>query len=145
MNLKKMMKDSLNLSTKFVKSDLGDPINYKTYIHNVDKSETIPEIPTRYQNKSRTLKERDSINSFRIYDTNLKKHINPSDKYREEIEKLNEIERQKKLSQQKPYIQPTWAISDPLKSGNENILNVLNLNSIDEAYNYILIHLMKIM
>ena len=120
-----MMKDSLNLSTKFVKNDLGAPINYKTYIHNVDKSETIPEIPTRYQNKSRTLKERDSINSFRIYNTNLKKHINPSDKYREEIEKINEIERQKKLSQQKPYIQPTWAISDPLKSGNENVLNVL--------------------
>ena len=66
-----MMKDSLNLSTKFIKSELGDPINYKTYIHNVDKSENIPEIPNRYQNKSRTLKERDSINSFRIYNTNL--------------------------------------------------------------------------
>ena len=94
-----MMKDSLNLSTKFIKSELGDPINYKTYIHNVDKSENIPEIPNRYQNKSRTLKERDSINSFRIYDTNLKKHINPSDKYREEIEKINEKERQKNSSE----------------------------------------------
>ena len=75
------MKDSLNLSTKFVNNELGDPINYKTYLHNVDKSENIPEIPTRYQNKSRTIKERDSINSFRIYNTNLKKHTNPSDKY----------------------------------------------------------------
>ena len=110
------MKESLNLSTKFVNNELGDPINYKTYLHNVDKSENIPEIPTRYQNKSRTIKERDSINSFRIYNTNLKK---------EEIEKINEIERQKKLNQSKPYIQPTWAISDPQKSGKENLLNAL--------------------
>ena len=119
------MKESLNLSTKFVNNELGDPINYKTYLHNVDKSENIPEIPTRYQNKSRTIKERDSINSFRIYNTNLKKHTNPSDKYKEEIEKINEIERQKKLNQSKPYIQPTWAISDPQKSGKENLLNAL--------------------
>ena len=119
------MKESLNLSTKFVNNELGDPINYKTYLHNVDKSENIPEIPTRYQNKSRTIKERDSINSFRIYNTNLKKHTNPSDKYKEEIEKINEIERQKKLTQSKPYIQPTWAISDPQKSGKENLLNAL--------------------
>ena len=119
------MKDSLNLSTKFIKSELGDPINYKTYIHNVDKSENIPEIPNRYQNKSRTLKERDSINSFRIYDTNLKKHVNPSDKYREEIEKINEKERQKNSSEKKPYIQPSWAITDPKKSGKENLLNAL--------------------
>ena len=119
------MKESLNLSTKFVNNELGDPINYKTYLHNVDKSENIPEITTRYQNKSRTIKERDSINSFRIYNTNLKKHTNPSDKYKEEIEKINEIERQKKLNQSKPYIQPTWAISDPQKSGKENLLNAL--------------------
>ena len=119
------MKESLNLSTKFVNNELGDPINYKTYLHNVDKSENIPEIPKRYQNKSRTIKERDSINSFRIYNTNLKKHTNPSDKYKEEIEKINEIERQKKLNQSKPYIQPTWAISDPQKSGKENLLNAL--------------------
>ena len=119
------MKESLNLSTKFVNNELGDPIYYKTYLHNVDKSENIPEIPTRYQNKSRTIKERDSINSFRIYNTNLKKHTNPSDKYKEEIEKINEIERQKKLNQSKPYIQPTWAISDPQKSGKENLLNAL--------------------
>ena len=119
------MKESLNLSTKFVNNELGDPINYKTYLHNVDKSENIPEIPTRYQNKSRTIKERDSINSFRIYNTNLKKHTNPSDKYKEEIEKINEIERQKKLNQSKPYIQPTWAISEPQKSGKENLLNAL--------------------
>ena len=32
------MKDSLNLSTKFINSELGDPINYKTYLHNLDKS-----------------------------------------------------------------------------------------------------------
>ena len=55
----------------------------------------------------------------------MKKHTNPSDKYAEEIEKINEIERQKKLTQSKPYIQPTWAISDPQKSGKENLLNAL--------------------
>ena len=52
-----MLIDSLNLSTKFIKSDLGDPINYKAYIHNVDNSENISDIPNRYQNKERTIKE----------------------------------------------------------------------------------------
>ena len=68
-----MLVDSLNLSTKFIKNDLGDPINYKTFIHNMDKKDEMSDIPTRYQNKERTLKERSSINSFRIYDNNLKK------------------------------------------------------------------------
>ena len=58
-------------------------------MHNVDKSDNIPEIPTRYQNKERILKDRDSINSFRIYDTKLKKRTNPSDVYKQEIEKRN--------------------------------------------------------
>ena len=91
-----MLVDSLNLSTKFVKNELGDPINYKTYIHSADKSENIPEIPSRYQNKERILKERSSINSFRIYDTNLKKRKNPNDIYQKEIERINEEEKNKK-------------------------------------------------
>ena len=82
-----MLVDSLNLSTKFIKNELGDPINYKTYIHNADKTNNISEIPTRYQDKKRILKDRDSINSFRIYDTNLKKRTNPSDIYQNEIMK----------------------------------------------------------
>ena len=120
------MKDSLNLSTKFIKNELGDPINYKTFIHNVDEQKNIKEIPSRYQNKERILKERNSINSFRIYDTNLKKRENPSDIYQKEIEKMNEQEEKKiKIMQAKPYIQPSWAISDPQKSQKENLLNAL--------------------
>ena len=120
-----MLVDSLNLSTKFIKNELGDPINYKTYIHNVDKSENIPEIPARYQNKERLLKDRESINSFRIYDTNLKKRTNPSDQYQQEIAKREEEERQRKIVESKPYIQPSWVISDPKKSRKENLLNTL--------------------
>ena len=120
-----MLQDSLNLSTKFIKNDLGDPINYKTYLHNVDKSDNIPEIPTRYQNKERILKDRDSINSFRIYDTNLKKRTNPSDVYKQEIEKRNNEEKQRKIKLSQPLIQPSWIISDPHKSQKENLLNAL--------------------
>ena len=120
-----MLVDSLNLSTKFIKNELGDPINYKTYIHNADKSENIPDIPSRYQNKERTLKERSSINSFRIYDTNLKKRTNPSDIYQKEIERINEEEKQRKKVESKPYIQPSWIITDPQKSQKENLLNAL--------------------
>ena len=120
-----MLADSLNLSTKFVKNELGDPINYKTYIHSADKSENIPEIPSRYQNKERILKERSSINSFRIYDTNLKKRKNPNDIYQKEIERINEEEKNKKKLEQKPYIQPSWVITDPKKSQKENLLNAL--------------------
>ena len=93
-----MLVDSLNLSTKFVKNELGDPINYKTYIHSADKSENIPEIPSHYQNKESILKERSSINSFRIYDTNLKKWTNQNDIYQKENERINEEEKHKKNS-----------------------------------------------
>ena len=120
------MKDSLNLSTKFIKNELGDPINYKTYIHNVDDKKNIQDIPSRYQNKERILKERNSINSFRIYDTNLKKRENPSDIYQKKIERINEEEeKRRKIIASKPYIQPSWAISDPQKSQKENLLNTL--------------------
>ena len=122
-----MLVDSLNLSTKFIKNELGDPINYKTYIHNADKTDNISEIPTRYQDKKRILKDRDSINSFRIYDTNLKKRTNPSDIYQNEIMKQKEEEekKQKKIIESKPYIKPSWVISDPQKSQKENLLNTL--------------------
>ena len=120
-----MLVDSLNLSTKFIKNELGDPINYKTYIHNADKTNSVSEIPIRYQDKKRMLKDRESINSFRIYDTNLKKRTNPSDIYQQEIKKKEEEEKQRKVSISKPYIQPSWFISDPQKTRKENLLNTL--------------------
>ena len=121
-----MLIDSLNLSTKFIKSDLGDPINYKTYIHNVDNSENISDIPNRYKNKERTIKERSSINSFRIYDNNLKKRTNPSDIYDQEIQRRIEEENQRQLEiSKKPYIQPSWVISNPNNSQKENLINVI--------------------
>ena len=121
-----MLVDSLNLSTKFVNSDLGDPINYRTYLHNVDKSDNVPDIPNRYKNKDRELKERPSINSFRIYDNNLKKRTNPSDIYKQEIQKRIEEEKQRQLNiSKKPYIQPSWVITNPNNSQKDNLLNVL--------------------
>ena len=121
-----MLIDSLNLSTKFIKSELGDPINYKTYIHNVDNSENISDIPNRYKNKERTIKERSSINSFRIYDNNLKKRTNPSDIYDQEIQRRIEEENQRQLEiSKKPYIQPSWVISNPNNSQKENLINVI--------------------
>ena len=121
-----MLVDSLNLSTKFVNNELGDPINYKTYLHNVDKSDNIPDIPNRYKNKDREIKERSSINSFRIYDNNLKKRKNPSDIYEQEIQKRIEEEKQRQLNiSQKPYIQPSWVVSNPNISHKDNLLNVL--------------------
>ena len=121
-----MLVDSLNLSTKFVNNELGDPINYKTYLHNVDKSDNIPDIPNRYKNKDREIKERSSINSFRIYDNNLKKRKNPSDIYEQDIQKRIEEEKQRQLNiSQKPYIQPSWVVSNPNISHKENLLNVL--------------------
>ena len=71
------------------------------------------------------LKDRESINSFRIYDTNLKKRTNPSDIYQQEIKKKEEEEKQRKVSTSKPYIQPSWFISDPQKTRKENLLNTL--------------------
>ena len=121
-----MLVDSLNLSTKFVNNELGDPINYKAYLHNVDKSDTIPDIPNRYKYKDREIKERSSINSFRIYDNNLKKRKNPSDIYEQEIQKRIEEEKQRQFNiSQKPYIQPSWIVSNPNISHKDNLLNVL--------------------
>ena len=121
-----MLIDSLNLSTKFVKSDLGDPINYKTFIHNVDNSENISDIPNIYKNKERTIKECSSINSFRIYDNNLKKWTNPSDIYEQEIQRKIEEENQRQLEiRKKPYIQPSWVVSNPNNSQKENLINVI--------------------
>ena len=121
-----MLVDSLNLSTKFINNDLSDPINYRTYIHNVDNSQNESDIPNRYKNKERTLKERSSINSFRIYENNLKKRTNPSDIYEQEIQRKIEEEKQRQLEiSKKPYIQPSWVVSNPNNSQKENLINVL--------------------
>jgi len=123
-----MLVDSLNLSTKFVNSDLGDPINYRTFIHNVDNNKDSTDIPARYQNKERSLKERPSMNSFRIYDKNLKKRTNPSDIYEQEIQRTLEEERQRQKEiemNKKPYIQPSWVVSNPNVSQKDNLLKVL--------------------
>ena len=121
-----MLVDSLNLSTKFINNDLGDPINYRTYIHNIDNSQNLSDIPNRYKNKDRTLKERSSINSFRIYENNLKKRTNPSDIYDQEIQRRIEEEKERQLNvSKKPYIQPSWVVSNPNNSQKENLLNVL--------------------
>ena len=119
------MLDSLNLSTKFTKNELGDPINYKTYIHNINKSDNFSEIPTRFLNKERILKDKESINSFRIYNTNLKKRSNPSDIYQQEIYNKEKEENQRRVQSTKSHIQPSWIITNPYKSNKENLLKTL--------------------
>ena len=75
-----------NITTEFREKELNDPINYKVNIRSMNENE---EVHDRYKNKPRQIKEKDSINSFRINSSNLKKHINPSDLYEEELRKQN--------------------------------------------------------
>lgn len=71
---------SINMSTEFFNKDLNDPISYKVSLRSLQDSK---EIPQRYKPKERTIKECDSIGSFRINTSSLKKRVNPSDEYEE--------------------------------------------------------------
>ena len=121
--------DSINRSTKFVDSQLSDPIYYKTYIHNVDKSCQVSDIPNRYKDKDRVIKERPSMNSFRIYDNNLKKHTNPSEMFMEEYKKqmvqekiMNSINYINNIKSSN-LIQPSWKVTNPNCVYKDNLLD----------------------
>ena len=58
-----------NITTEFREKELNDPINYKVNIRSMNENE---EVHDRYKNKPRQIKEKDSINSFRINSSNLK-------------------------------------------------------------------------
>ena len=71
---------SINMSTEFRQVSLDDPIKYNVSIRNIQESS---EIPSVYRPKQREIKQCDSIGSFRISSSSLKKRVNPSDEYEE--------------------------------------------------------------
>ena len=83
----------VNLSTEFRNNELNDPICYKVNIRELIDSKDIPE---KYKNKERKLKEVPNVGGFKIPKNQLKKRINPSDEYDKEI-----ADKRKKISTQK--------------------------------------------
>ena len=97
-----------NITTEFREKELNDPIDYRVNIRSMNENE---EIPDRYKNKPREIIERDSISSFRINGAQLKKHINPSDIYEEELKK------------QQNYIKNLYNINNVNINNNNNYKN----------------------
>ena len=85
---------SINMSTEFRQVSLDDPIKYNVSIRNIQESS---EIPSVYQPKPREIRQCDSIGSFRISSSSLKKRVNPSDEYEEYLrsQKINIVNNQK--------------------------------------------------
>ena len=71
---------SINMSTEFRQVSLDDPIKYNVSIRSIQESS---EIASVFRPKQREIKQCDSIGSFRISSSSLKKRVNPSDEYEE--------------------------------------------------------------
>ena len=65
------LKNSLYLSNEFRLKELNYPINYQVSLR--DSVPEVSEVPLRYTNKERKIKERDSFGVYRYYSDNLKK------------------------------------------------------------------------
>ena len=65
------LKNSLYLSNEFHLKELNYPINYQVSLR--DSVPEVSEVPLRYTNKERKIKERDSFGVYRYYSDNLKK------------------------------------------------------------------------
>ena len=87
------LKNSMNMSNEYRLRNLNDPINYQVSLRG-DKEE-ISEIPIRYKDKDRIIKERDSLGGYRLFSDNLKKRTNPTHEYRKKLEE--ELKKKKKL------------------------------------------------
>ena len=75
------MQQSLN---DYRLKELNDPINYE-----VSLRESVPElseVPIRFVNKERRIRERDSLGGYRFFSDNLKKRTNPTEIYRKQLE-----------------------------------------------------------
>ena len=103
-----------NITTKFRDKELDDPIDYRVNIRSMNENENIPD---RYKNKPREIVERDAISSFRINGSQLKKHVNPSDIYEEELKK------------QQNYIKSLYNINNTTINSNINNNNGNNNNN----------------
>ena len=80
------LKNSLYLSNEFRLKELNYPINYQVSLR--DSVPEVSEVPLRYTNKERKIKERDSFGGYRYYSDNLKKRKNPTDEYRKQLERI---------------------------------------------------------
>ena len=77
MNLNSNNNNNINISgnnNEFIHTNLYDPINYNINFRSMNK---IANLPERFVDKPRIIKEVNSISSFKM--NNLKKHINPSE------------------------------------------------------------------
>ena len=75
------LKNSMNLSNEFFeygKKEIPDPINIKITNRAVNESNKLADL---FVLKDRVINQRESLGSFRIPGSELKKHINPSDEY----------------------------------------------------------------
>ena len=87
------LKNSMNMSNEYRLNQLNDPINYQVSLRG--DQEELTEIPIRFMNKTRKIKEQDSFGGYRFYSDNLKKRTNPTDEYRKKLEE--ELNKKKKL------------------------------------------------
>ena len=110
-----------NITTKFRDKELDDPIDYRVNIRSMNENENIPD---RYKNKPREIVERDAISSFRINGSQLKKHVNPSDIYEEELKK------------QQNYIKSLYNINNTTINSNINNNNSNNNNNNNKLYEF---------
>jgi len=78
------LKNSMNMSNEYRLNQLNDPINYQVSLRG--DQEELTEIPIRFMNKTRKIKEQDSFGGYRFYSDNLKKRTNPTDEYRKKLE-----------------------------------------------------------
>ena len=109
-----------NMTTEFREKELNDPINYNINIRSINETKDIHD---RFKNKPREIKERDSINSFRINSAQLKKHVNPSDIYEEE------------LKRQQNYIKNLYNINNVNNNNDNNNLYEFSSNYQNENDN----------
>ena len=118
---------SINMSTEFRQVSLDDPIKYNVSIRNIQESS---EIPSVYRPKQREIKQCDSIGSFRISSSSLKKRVNPSDEYEEflrsqrrnMVKLAKEEHRASTIQEQKELFEKEIEISKSVKKDNQNIL-----------------------
>ena len=129
------LKNSMNMSNEYRLNQLNDPINYQVSLRG--DQEELTEIPIRFMNKTRKIKEQDSFGGYRFYSDNLKKRTNPTDEYRKKLEE--ELNKKKKLLSEyelngnhltEKQIK-TLKKSSNFKKSN-SAFNIFDINDIDE-------------
>ena len=108
-------KNNINISgnnNEFIHTNLYDPINYNINFRSMNK---IANLPERFVDKPRIIKEVNSISSFKM--NNLKKHINPSEIF------------DKNLYQSDPYLLSSYSMYENNNNNNLTNTNFSNNNN----------------